>query len=56
MGTSAYGAGREAILENLAIPASGLAKAPRRYAGRAMKCAHEIRKIAKADIERDIAD
>src|SRR5262245_40425297 len=50
----------QAILENLAIvrvavPRS-LAEAARRDAGGAVEGAHEIRQVAEADIECDIAD
>src|SRR3974390_3271992 len=45
-----------AILENLAVPAGGLAERPRGDAGGAMERAHEIGEIAKSDIVGDIGD
>jgi hypothetical protein len=51
---------RQAILENLAIVRVAgpcdLAEAARRDAGGTVEGAHEIRQIAEADIECDIAD
>ena len=50
----------ESLLENLAIVrvagAGGLTEAARRDAGGTVEGAHEVRQIAKADIECDIAD
>src|SRR5688572_29864855 len=48
--------GGEPFLENLAVAARSLAKDARRYAGRAVKAAHEVRQVGKADIEGDLGD
>ena len=51
-----YSVQGEPILENLAVPAGGLAERPRGDAGGAMERAHEIGKIAKSDIVGDIGN
>ena len=51
-----YSVQGEPILENLAVPASGLAEGPRGEAGGTMEGAHEIGEIAKSYIVGDIGD
>lgn len=47
---------RAAILENLAIRSRRLPERSRREAGDAVERPHEIREVAKSDIERDVGD
>lgn len=44
---------RHAVLENLAVFAGHLAKAPVRQVGRTVKCADKIGKIGKTNVQRD---
>ena len=44
----------QAILEDLALAARGLAEAARRHAGGLVEGAHEVREIPEADLVRDV--
>src|SRR6266508_5459413 len=46
----------EAVLEDLALSASGLTEPARRDAGGPMEAAHEVRQVGEADVEGDVGD
>src|SRR4051794_30630481 len=54
--SGSFGQTQLAFLENLAIAAGRFAKGARRYSGRALEAANEIRQIGKANIQSDIGD